>query len=484
MPNLRSLTTERAAGIIVFLLIFAMSSRVSIDADMWWHLRLGEQTLETGAPVYADGFSHSQAGVVHRNHSWLAQLVMLGFWRLAGHLGLTVFVSALATAGIFFLYRAGRGSIYTQAFALIFGAACAAAFWSPRPQMFTFCFSALLVYLLFDFKHKGSDRLIWLPALLWFWGNCHGGYVFGFVLIGAFAAGETLNRAFASGSSPVPMNKIRKLISLALLSLLILPLNPLGLDVIAVPFETLGISGLRDYIQEWQSPDLSQPYTWGFVILLLLLLGAILASRRRLDWTEAVFIAGTLCLALLSGRNLPLFAVATVPIATARMNEALTRRGWSIQRCAREAPYRVIINLALIALVAAGLLLRLEYVSNENTVNAALWHNWPLAAIRHLNAKQDAGNLFNSYNWGGYIIFAARNQPVFIDGRTDLHHDLLADYVAALGGRAWRTVFEKWNIAIALIETNSRLAAQLEAATDWQLDYADDLASIFVRIQP
>ena len=350
--------------------------------------------------------------------------------------------------------------------------------------MFTFCFSALLVYLLFDLKRRGRDRLIWLPVLLWLWGNCHGGYVFGFVLIGAFALGETLNKAFASGSTPVPLPKIRKLISIALLSLLILPLNPLGLDVFAVPFDTIGISGLREYIQEWQSPDLSQPYTWGFVILLFLLLCAIVASRRRLDWTEAVFIAGTFCLALLSGRNLPLFAVAAVPIATSRIDEALTRRGWSIQRRARESPYRIIINLALITLVAAGTLLRLEYVSNENTVNAAVALSWPVDAISRLNAKVDAGNLFNSYNWGGYLIFAARNHPVFIDGRTDLHRDLLADYVAALGARSWRALFEKWDIALALIETNSELAAQLEAATDWRLDYADVLASVYVRIQP
>ena len=187
-----------------------------------------------------------------------------------------------------------------------------------------------------------------------------------------------------------------------------------------------------------------------------MLLGAILASRRRLDWTEAVFVVGTFGLALLSGRNLPLFAIAAVPIATSRMDEALTRRGWSIRRRARESPYRVIINLALIGLVAAGMpLLRLEYVSNDNTVNAAVAHNWPIDAIRHLNARADAGNLFNSYNWGGYLIFAARNHPVFIDGRTDLHRDLLADYVAARGGRAWRVVFEKWDIALALIETKS-----------------------------
>lgn len=484
MSTLRSLTAERAARIIVFLLIFAMASRVSIDADMWWHLRVGEQILESGRPVYADSFSHSQAGVIHRNHSWLAQVVMFGFWRLAGHLGMTLFVSALATAGVFFLYRAGRGSIYVQGFALVFGAACAAAFWSPRPQMFTFCFSALLVYLLFDLKRAGRDRLNWLPILLWFWGNCHGGYVFGFVLIGAFALGESLNKAFAVSDSPVPMHKIRKLILIALLSLLLLPINPLGLEVFAVPFDTIGISELREYIQEWQSPDLSQPFTWGFIILLLLLFGGKFASRRRLDWTEAILVVGTLCLALLSGRNLPLFAIAAVPIATCHIDEALTRRGWSIQRRPREGSRRVVINLALIALVAGGALMRLEYVSDEHTVKAAVSLNWPVNAIHYLNANADAGNLFNSYNWGGYLIFAARKHPVFIDGRTDLHRNLLPDYVAALDGRAWRAVFEKWDIGVALIESNSGLAAQLEAEADWRLDYADDLASLYVRSQP
>lgn len=480
---LQSLTTERAAKGIVFLLLFSMSSRVSLDPDMWWHIRLGEQILENGQPVYADALSHSRQGVVHRNHSWLAQILLFGSWRMAGHLGLSLFVSALATGGMFCLYRAGKGSIYMQGFVLVFGAACAAAFWSPRPQMFTFLFSALLVYMLFDLKRCGRDHLRWLPLLFFIWGNCHGGFILGFVLIGAFTLGELLNSAFALCDSPIPIHKIRKLVSFTLLSVIVVPLNPLGLAVFAVPFETIGISGLRDYIQEWASPDLSQPYTWGFIILLLLLAAAIWSSRRRLDAAETIIAAGALCMALISGRNLPLFAVAAVPIASARFAIALTRRGWTIPQRKRETPLRVWINLALITLVSAGALLHLAYVSNDDTVDAALALNYPLGAVRQLNSSKVEGNLFNSYNWGGYLIFAARRHPAFIDGRTDLHRDLLVDYVAALGTPAWRDIFEKWDIGIALIESASYLAAQLDTAGDWRREYADEMASLFVRSQ-
>lgn len=481
MSFLLGLTTERAAAVIVPLLLFAMASRVSVDPDMWWHLRLGEHIVETGKPVYADVFSHSRAGELHFNHSWLAQVFMLGLWRLGGHLGMTLFVAALGTAGMVFLYRAGPGSIYMQGFVLVFGAACAAVFWSPRPQMLTFFGSAFLVFLLFDLKRNGRDRLWWLPMLLWFWGNCHGGYFMGFVMIAAFVLGEVTDSAFNIGDARVPGHKIRKLIVITLLSLALMPFNPLGLDIFIIPFETVGISGLRQYIQEWQSPELSQPFTWGFVILLLLLVAAVWASRRRPDATECIFLGGTLCLALLSGRNLPLFAIAAVPITTLHFDEAMARRGWSFPRRTREQPHRVVINLILIALVAFGLILHLKYVSDENTVAAAVSQNWPVEAVRQLNASALTGNLFNNYNWGGYLIFSARQHPVFIDGRTDLHRDTLADYVSALDAQGWRAVFEKWDIGIALIDSKSDLAAQLDATSAWRRRYTDNIASVFVR---
>ena len=483
MARLLRLTTERSATIIAFLLLFAMAARVSVDPDMWWHIRLGEYTLETGMPVYTDTFSHTFTGQLHRNHSWLAQLVMFGLWRQAGHLGMTLFVSALATSAMIFLYRAGKGSVYMQGFALVIGGACAAAFWSPRPQMFTFLFSAVLIHVLFDLKYRGRDRLWRLPPLMAIWGNCHGGYIIGFLLLGAFLLGERVNSGLALGNSRVPADKLRKLLMIALLSLAVMPVNPLGLEIFAVPIDTIGISGLRRYIQEWQSPDFSQPYTWGFIILALLGVAAAAASRRRPDATEYALFGGTLAMALLSGRNLSLFAVATTPLITIHLDDVLRRLGWAIPHRVRETPRRLVVNLVLIATVSLGVLLRVEYVSSKATVEAAVSMNWPVEAVMHLNSKALEGKLFNNYNWGGYLIYAAPNYPVFIDGRTDLYGNFLGEYAAAYEARAWPQVFDEWDIGIALIESRGSLAIELKAAKNWRHEYSDDIASIYVRVQ-
>ncbi len=481
MARLLRLTTERSATVILFLLLFAMAARVSADPDMWWHLRLGDYIRETGNPVYADIFSHTHAGQLHRNHSWLAQLVMFGLWRLAGHLGLTLYVCALATGGMFFLYRAGAGSVYMQGFVLVIGGACAAAFWSPRPQMFTFLFSALLVFNLFELKYRQRDKLWRLPPLFAIWGNCHGGWIIGFLFLGAFILGERFNQAAALGESRIPADKGRKLILMALLSLALLPIHPLGLEVFAVPFNTISIGGLQHYIQEWQSPDFSQPYTWGFIMLVPLGLAALAGSWRRPDATEYVLLGGTLLMALLSGRNLSLFAVAAAPIITIHAKDLLSRRGWTLPHRERETPRRLVINIILIGLVAMGVLLRVKYVSSEKTVKTALAMNWPVHAVERLNSAALEGKLFNSYNWGGYLLHAAPAYPVFIDGRTDLYAGFLDEYAAAYGASAWREVFDKWDIDIALVESDGSLAIALEAARTWRLDYADDVASIYVR---
>jgi len=206
------LTTERTAAVIVFILLFVMATRVAVDADMWWHLRVGQHIFAAGEMIYADSFSYTFTDAVHRNHSAGAQLLMYSIWELAGYAGMSLFTATLALAGMVFLYRAGRGVIYMQAFVLIFGAASAAAFWSPRPQMFSFLFASILIFLLFDFKRNGRNRLGWIVPLMWLWGNTHGGFALGYVFVAAFMVGEWLNLASGTGDSVMPIAGIRQLL--------------------------------------------------------------------------------------------------------------------------------------------------------------------------------------------------------------------------------------------------------------------------------
>ena len=480
---IRRLTTERAAIVIVHLLLFAMASRVAIDSDMWWHLRLGQQIVETGNIVYADNFSHTQIGRLHRNQSGLAQLLMLASWRAGGHLGMMLFTSALAVGGMHFVYRAGRGSIYMQGYVLVLGAACAAAFWSPRPQMFTFLGAAILLFALRRLQQRGDVSLWPLPILMWVWSNLHGGFIIGYLFIAGFALGEWMKNYVGLEGLTAPV--LRRLCGFTLLSLPLLMINPLGLSVYSAPFDTLTIPGLQSLIQEWKPPDFTQPITWSCIGLLALLLISVLASRRRVDLTAAILASGTLIMALHSARHLSLFAITAVPLITIHLDAFLARHGWTLPRRSKETPARVAVNLALIALVALGTLAQLRYVTSANTVERALTLNYPLGALEFLKTESTEGRLFNSYNWGGYLMFHAPEFPVFIDGRTDLYRDFLAEYTsAAFGGPGWRSVLARHDIGIALIESDSPLAVRLAAAEDWNLAYQDVVASVYLRQPP
>lgn len=474
------LTTERAATAILFLLLFALASRAAMDPDMWWHIRLGQQSADTSHFVYADEFSHTQRGSTHKNHSWLAQVVIALLWRQGGHLGLTIYVASLAVAGMFFVYRAGRGSVYMQGFVLVIGGACAGAFWSPRPQMFTFLFAALLLYLLRRLKRKGQAPLWSLLPIMWLWANLHGGYIVGYLFISAFVLGESLNRRLGNVDTAVALPDLGRLAGITVLSLALLPINPLGLDVFTAPFETLGISGMREYIQEWQSPDFAQPITWSFVILVLALVAVSWASKAKLDFADLLLVGGTLFMALYSARHLSLFAITVVPVISAHMDTILERNGWTMPRRSEETLRRSALNLMLIVLVALGAMAHVAYVSSRDTVDQALALNYPAEAVEFLKESGLSGKIFNSYNWGGYLILNLPEFPVFIDGRADLHRESLAEYAAAAFGRPqWSEVFARREIDIAIIETDGPLAWRLDEDENWRQAYRDDVASVY-----
>ena len=138
---MRGLTIQRTLVLVLFALIFAMAARVPVDSDMWWHLRSGEAILG-GSFIREDSFSHTMTGAPWVNHSWGAQVIMTVLWQAAGSAGLAFYMAALATGGMVFVWLMARGNPYVSAFALIIGAAAAAVFWSPRPQMLSFFFSA------------------------------------------------------------------------------------------------------------------------------------------------------------------------------------------------------------------------------------------------------------------------------------------------------------------------------------------------------
>jgi hypothetical protein len=106
-----------------------------------------------------------------------------------------------------------------------------------------------------------------------------------------------------------------------------------------------------------------------------------------------------------------------------------------------------------------------------------------VAAVDWIRDHQPPGPLFNSYNWGGYILWALYPDYLsFVDGRTDLFDDaILEDYL--LTWRAdpgWEEVFARWGIRLALLEPRAPLVVALRAE-GWAPLFEDDQAVVLGR---
>lgn len=475
------LTMERTTVIILFALLFALAARIQVDSDMWWHLRVGQYIVETGSVPTVDYFSYTRLGAPRIPAEWLTQAAMYGIWTALGDFGMVLFTAALATLGMFIIFQTFEGSTYLRAFVAVLTAATAAVFWSARPQMLSFVMTALVVYILYLYKRRDTDRLWLLPAVLLLWPQLHGGWVLGLVVLGGTVVGEALNNLLRSGSAHVlPWPRIIRLAAFSAVSAAVVVINPVGLDLLLLPLQTFTMGALRAFIQEWLPPNFAMPEVWPFLLLLVLTALALLADWRRLDWTEVLLFGAASYLALTVSRNISFFALIAAPILTHHLADLMQRRGWVLRTVTRPTRRMQRINTAIVVVIVLGCVAKVLLVMEPITLREARLAALPVEAVAYLAAEQPPGPMFNSYNWGGYLMFFAQDYLVYIDGRTDLYTDRVFEFARIwAAGEGWQDALDGVNLVI--VEAQSGLGRALRETPGWRLAHEDALAVVYVR---
>ena len=489
MANGEWLDFNRLTTVIVFIAIFTMALRYPADHDTWWHLRAGQAMVETSQVLTSDIFSHTQAGQRWINHGWLAQLFWYGLFALGRWPAVALGLASLITLAFWLVWRQGEGNLYLKAFALVLGAISSSFIWAARPQMISFLLTALAAWLLYRFKRQGGKLLPWLPLLVLVWVNVHGGFAIAFILMGCYALGEVFNHLTTKTigqAEVVSWPAWRQLLLTMFICLVVVGLNPQTWRMWLYPFQTVGIGVLRDFIAEWQSPNFHQPIVQPFLLLLLLLLAAIARSGHKVDWTDLALLGVWTTLSLLAVRNIPIFALVCTPIFIRYANFALEEQfgPLTIGQARRLPRPFYLANWLLLGLVIAGSLGRMAVTLSPTALRKAEEETFPYQAVRFIQETHPPGPLFNSYNFGGYLIFKLwPDYPVFVDGRTDLYDDeFLRLYLAtnmALGN--WQAHLDQYGIQLVVIERNSPLELALRQDSRWEQVFADDQAVIFKR---
>ena len=452
------------------LFLTGLFSREIYDSDFWWHLRTGQYIAEHRALPVPDPFSWTtarardaypgEARTRHFNltHEWLAQVAMYGVWRVAGFPGIVAARALTMTAfcgliGLIAWRR--RGSLYAAIAAACATASVARIFALDRPYHATYLFLAATMAIL-EFR-----RWLWLlPPLFLIWANCHSGYFLGWIVLAAWCAQSRRDRGLWIASG---------------LSVLASGINPNGFQV----FQSLldyRQSFLQTQLLEWTRPSLWPPSE--FSVLLAAGLAALLYARRRArlsDWIVFLVFAAA---ALSPYRNIILIAFIAPIVIVAY------------------APWKW--NLPAVTPYAFAVLLIGGTALGSFQFRAAEW-KFPKGAAAFLTQHRITAPMFNTYEYGGYLMWAAPAERTFIDGRA-LSESVFQDYARILynhdasdGQPDADALLARYGVEVIVMNTFEPatgpiylLAPSLAdpAQTAWKLVYNDPQALIFMRTPP
>ncbi len=475
--------------------------------DFWWHLRIGELVAATGRIPDSNMFSWSLPPETPFHYAaWLSEWLLFQLYSL-GSLELVMFVNTALTL-VAWAVVAGEakrrsGAWKLTGFVVVLGAVISAENVIVRPQMWVLPLFAVELAIL---SRVSAGRLPprWLlavPAIVGVWTNLHGSFVVGLALLGMFAAGESIRFALRRPDAIAPRTLAWLYGSAALAALATLA-NPRGLGIFAYVQKLMTDRPSQQLIGEWQPPGLSDITNVAFFASVVFLLSAMAYSRRFPGITDAIVLGGFLWLAWNGQRYSSWYAMAAMPIvagllaARRRSTPATSLSGEQRAAFLPASPLTwrtTALNWAIAALLVAPLLAlqpwsqysvpmsRLFGHDPLDGVRPAVSEKTPVAATEYLRANP-GGRLFNEMGYGSYLIWALRDQPVFIDTRVELYpYEQWLDYIAISNGRESEERLARYGADRVLLSRHEQapLSNSLASSGRWQREYADDLSEVW-----
>lgn len=453
--------------------IFLFSLNQLKEFDAWFHLKTGEYIVKNFTIPTHDIFSYTAAGRPWVTHSWLAEIIFYLIYLVGGLGGLITFAALIAAVAYYLVVRLALklgANLYVTLLVVFFPAYMTQEFWVPRPQIFSYLFLVLLVFLLESFLANRSRRLaIAIPILFLLWANIHASVILGLVVLSWYAFFD------------------RRLWSSVAAAAVVSFLNPNTYKIFTYPLVIREVvKALK--VEEWYS-ILYYLDRWGIRIFMImmflaaaLIFGRFLAAQpNKIHYRLAGLFFGIAVLPFISIRHTAFFPLVAVPVAALALSELALIKNL-LEKISDKAKVIVLAVAGMLFLTAGAL-----YVPREAINDQVL----PVKAVAFVKAQGIKGPLFNLYNEGGYLIWRLwPEEKVFIDGRSEVYageplQDILK--IVNLRGDWKRLVDEKYKINYFLLPYRPPLTGlagnMLRVLTrhGFKLVYWDDAHVILLR---
>jgi hypothetical protein len=537
--TLKAVPLLKILQIILFVLflifIFSLFSGRIFDPDFWWHLKTGQFIYQNGTLPQTDPFSYtssmkpgSQRISYVLKSNWLAELILYWMFHVFGFHGVIYLRASILTFLIFLLYKAIRREGLMPFFSVVLVTPAVLIFYygfkGDRPQLFSFLFVFLLVYLIEGFrryaryiqnqttgiKNVAIRYLIPIPIVMMIWANLHGGFIVGVILTIIYCSAEIAQYLLKRPGQPLSLRSLKYLIIAGTLSIGASFINPTGYDVLPM-LTTLKMSYSSYVNTEWLSPfifikaGIYEPQIIIYFILLSLLTFGFLINIKRLDITELSIIVYMTAISLYSTRFIPFFAPLAI-LLIARYSATLHDLSIKKEKLdlikkknSRLLSYVGSASFKILCFTCLDIILILLLIKGDIFKGGVRESEFPVGAARFLKEKRPSGNMFNPSYWGGYLIWALYpDYQVFSDGRClvwDLGFQeesiMEANSENFAGIPQWQAYLKAYKIDIIITYSiekyTGRLLPLIPALLndqEWHLVYISANSLIFLRDSP
>ncbi len=364
-----------------------------LDPDFGWHLKMGEYIRRAGIPK-TDPFSYTMASYPFVDHEWASNVILSFVFSFFGQAGL-LFLFSLFGLWVLILYTERIEHKLRGGMVLIYGIILL-SFFGIRIQVVSWVYCLLAVTWVMKYGRKKGAILIF-PALLFVWSNTHGSFPLGIGVLFIFYVTTYIKTR--------RVNIIDGFVFI--LSVLVTFLPPYGLQRWWEVWMQLSDAGLRWSIQEW-SPLFFKGIDLALIGYMALSLALFIKYFNKIDLFLKTLYLLFLCMALGSIRHVPLWVgVSSVVLAKTIHCFMIEIKKVEI----KETVIKFFQRYVFLFFLVQTLFILVLFYAKKNIIQ------YPDRAVSFLRKNPIPGNMFNSYEWGGYLIWQYPQKKVFIDGR-------------------------------------------------------------------
>jgi hypothetical protein len=480
----RGLQLLALALLLGFVAWRALQLKFSVlDLDIWWHIKVGEWIVAHRGFPHVGILSRTAADRPWLAYSWGYELLLSRAYDWFGLVGVGIFGTLLTMTVAYSVYWMARrlsGRFWLAC--LLSMVACSAFLFNlmPRPVFLSMTLFAVTLTLTLEAQRTGRVQLLyWLPFVFLLWANCHIQFVYGIFVLGLFTGIHLLQQLAAHWGlvpeslppSTLPAGTLTLIFAACLFATCI---GPYSYRLYLVVIAYAGSKFPYAFIREFQALNFRAVSHY---IELLLAAAAFftLGRQKRVDLFKLALLIVASVVAFRTMRDSWFLCIT----AAACMADSLG--GEEVER----GPGESVPQKAGLAAVLALLMFLFARNTDFNTqgLDDAMSSVFPVNAVNFLRRNPQPGPLYNTFDWGGFLTWYMPDQPVAIDGRTDLYGDEMdTRFFKTQNGDASYVDDPYLNEAqVVLLSRKVPLASVLLTDSRFSLIFQDRLAVVFVR---